>query len=234
MSMLRATRIVLLAMSAAFLAAASESSCRLLDPDTGEDDDEPAPWSGVIFSDSFAGTLAAWSLSVPFAPALDITTGNGIPSMVHGSATLDPTGAMTLTTFDAQAGLEIEGDLITTAPAAPPASAPQIWLGLSTVDGPTAPTIPSMAAGWWIDAAGVRHAVLNGVSVYSGGAVGLDTWHRVSVRILPGGGVEFRFNGMLEHSGPAILPAYWFKPVLTGGDGFPNRPRVDNVVVRRP
>lgn len=234
MTMLRATRIVLLALSAVFLTAGSESSCRLLDPDTGEDDDDDPVGPTVLFSDSFTGTLAFWTLSIPFPPALDITTGNGIPSMVHGAAALAPTGALTTAAFDAGAGLEIEGDLLTMTPAAPPASLPQVWLGLSTVDGPVAPSTPSLAAGWWIDAAGVRHAVLNGSIAYSGGTVAMSTWHRASIRILAGGGVEFRFNGLLEYSGPALLPAYLVKPVLTGGDGFPNRPHVDNVVVRRP
>lgn len=215
----------LLILLAVTQSAGSSGSCTW-DGERDTDPDPPPAGGGVSFSDSFTGGLSFWSLSVP-GPTLDTTTGNALPSMRQGSATFLPTGAVTTTTFTPSGGLTISAQVLL------PSASSSAWVGLSSSS--TVVTTPSLAAGHWIDGAGNRHLVVNGSVVASFAAPSTGAWHTLSTKILATGAVEFRLDGILEFTAAGFsFLAYPSRPVLAGGDGYPDQPRVDNVAVTSP
>ncbi len=220
--LLRTSLVLLLALQL----GASESNCRLID-DQEDDDDGPGPDVPVVLLDESFASFALWTLSAPAAPLLDLAAGNPIPSMAGGSSSLVGTGAVTTQQYAVADGLTIEGDVNVPAGS-------QAWIGLSSLDVLVSPVGPSLAAGQWIDAGGTRHCVVNGADVATFAAPAAGTWHRLSTRIRTDGGIEFRIDGSLEATGSGLSPAHAVRPVHAGGEGYPSRPRIDNVRVRRP
>ncbi|HEY3227063.1 MAG TPA: hypothetical protein VGK61_08735, partial [Planctomycetota bacterium] len=142
------------------------------------------------------------------------------------------TGAVTLTTFDFSEGLVIEADVYYEPASPPPAAAPALWVGLSPTADPT--TTPDLAAGQYIDAAGTLHLQVNGADVGATTAPLTGQWHRLSTTIRSDGQVEFRLNGAPIGAGGQINSGFNGNPMKVGGDGYPERPKIDNVSVYKP
>jgi len=213
-----------------FQLGSDKSSCQVMHNGPSSNPD-PFPTPVQSFSDNFSGGLSFWRGAVPDSPGLDITQGNPVPAMQVGSAALRPTGAVTLSTFDFSEGLIIEADIYYETASPPPAAAPDLWVGLSPTAEPT--TIPDLAAGQYIDATGTLHLQVNGVDVGATTAPLTGQWHRLSTTIRTDGQVEFRLNGTLIGSGGQVNSAYNGMPMKVGGDGYPERPKIDNVSVRK-
>jgi len=230
MSTRRFLHAVLIALACVQMGS-GKSSCQVMHDDPSKDPDAlPAPVQS--FSDNFSGGLTFWRGAIPDAPGLDITMGNPVPSMQVGSAALRPTGAVTLATFDFSQGLVLEADIFYEAASPPPAAAPSLWVGLSPTVDPT--TTPELAAGQYIDTVGTIHFQVNGVDVGATTAPLTGQWHRISTTIRTDGQVEFRLNGSLLGTGGQINSSYNGYPMKVGGDGYPERPKIDNVSVHKP
>ncbi|MBI4565259.1 MAG: hypothetical protein HY716_11255 [Planctomycetes bacterium] len=210
----------------------SQGSCRYVsERDAGAPDSTVEPEGPDSFQDSFNGTLSRWRFSVPFAPALDDTFGNLLPSMAVGSSSLNASAAVTVPAFAVAEGLQIEADVFVAVPD-PPAATPEAWMGLSADK--NAAASPTLAAGMHVDGGGMLNFILNNSVLGSMGEPARDRWHRWSVTITKDGPVEFRVDGVLVLSAGAMDPAYDDLPVKVGGIGYPERPHIDNVSVTHP
>lgn len=228
MNYLRFLALVLLATA---LAAADEGSCSVLDDRTSDDPADPAD-PAAPFNDNFNGGLVFWRAAPAAGPGQDVSLGNPLPAMQVGSQALTPTGAVTIRKFDISAGLIIEADVYTEPPSPPPAAAPAVWVGLSDLDDPTA--TPALAAGQYIDVGGTIHFQINGADAGSAAAPATGQWNRLSTTIKADRTVEFRVNGALLLTAGTVDAAHLVRPVKVGGDGYPERPHIDNVSARRP
>jgi hypothetical protein len=228
MKLLRFPALILLA---AALAAADEGSCSILNDTTSDDPANPAD-PAAPFSDNFNGGLIFWRGAPAAGPGHDPGSGNPLPAMQVGSQALTPTGAVTLRMFDISAGLVIEADVFTLPPSPPPAAPPAVWFGLSDQDEPTA--TPVLAAGQYIDAAGTIHFQINGGDAGTASAPPTGQWNRLTTLIKPDRTVEFRVNGAVALTAGTVDAAHLVRPVKAGGDGYPERPHIDNVAARRP
>lgn len=224
-------RFLTLILIATALAAADKGNCSILNDTASDDPADPAD-PAAPFNDNFNGGLIFWRGAPAAGPGQDVSSGNPLPAMQVGSQALTPTGAVTLRTFDISAGLIIEADVFTEPPSPPPAAAPAVWVGLSDLDDPTA--TPVLAAGQYIDAGGTIHFQINGAVVGSTAAPPTGQWNRLSTTIKPDRTVEFRVNGMLLLTAGTVDAAHTVRPVKVGGDGYPERPHIDNVSARRP
>lgn len=219
--------LVLLLLLPALLGA--ERSCSILD-DSGSDDPDDPNSPAQPFADSFEA-LVQWRLTVPI-PNHQMGSGNPHPSMEVGSLSTMATGGVTVRRFDISKGLVIEADLYWEGPSSSTTAAPQAWVGLADVDDPTG--TPALAAGQLIDSAGGVHFQVNGVDIGQGSGPGGGAWHRYTTTIRADRVVEFRIDGALVLTGGVVDAAHTVRPVEACGIGYPERPRIDNVVARLP
>jgi len=228
---MKIARFLTLLLLATALAAADKGNCSVLNDTTSDDPDDPAD-PAAPFSDNFNGGLVFWRPAPAAGPGQDVSSGNPLPAMQVGSQALTPTGAVTIRKFDISAGLVIEADVYTEPPSPPPAAAPAVWVGLSDLDDPTA--TPVLAAGHYIDSGGTIHFLINGSVVGSTSGPATGQWNRLSTTIKADRSVEFRVNGTLLLSAGTVDAAHLVRPVKVGGDGYPERPHIDNVSARLP
>lgn len=228
--MLKRLRIPLIALVLAAPLLGAERSCTRVD----ESDDDPAsnPNSPAQpFTDSFNGGLVNWRLT-PNIPNNQMGAGNPLPSMEVGSVSTLATGGITVRKFDASAGLVIEADVYWQAPSVQTTADPELWIGLADEEDPTGTR--GLAAGMWVDDAGTLHFQVNGADIGTATAPSVSNWHRFATTVRADRVVEFRVDGSLLFSGGSLDSWHLVRPVEACGIGYPERPRIDNVVARLP
>jgi hypothetical protein len=220
--------LLLLLLVPALLGA--ERSCTRIDDSDADDPSNPNN-PAQPFADSFNGGLLNWRLTAPI-PNHQLGSGNPLPSMEVGSLSTLVTGGVTVRRFDISGGLVIEADIFWQPPSASTTAAPEAWVGLADADDPTG--TPAVAAGMLIDSAGAVHYQVNGIDIGQGPGPGGGAWHTYTTTIRTDRVVEFRIDGALVLTGGVVDAAHAVRPVEACGVGYPERPRIDNVVARLP